>query len=172
MASNEDYSSPSVSVASAVIGRPRRKTHAARRKVIIEQILCECGQCCNWATPEENSCCQEKVPVVNTIEEYNDGYGQIKCITEHPGFNSQCLDIWVLQQTYLQNYRKKYNEEADQISDKYRYTAYRQLVRWCWQIVGKNNRMPLPSCAYKVIRETFPSDHEPVGFKYPELTHK
>lgn len=36
-----------------------------------------------------------------------------------------------------------------------RYTAYRQLVRWCWGYLGRNVRVPLPACAVTKIRHTF-----------------
>lgn len=51
---------------------------------------------------------------------------------------------------------------------RYRHTAYRQLVYWCWGWLGRNNRVPLPACAVHKIRATFPSDTD-TGFKYPSL---
>ncbi|XP_074647486.1 uncharacterized protein LOC141903288 [Tubulanus polymorphus] len=54
---------------------------------------CDC-QCCEiMETPEENACCNEKGPILARIE---------KCITCHPGFRSNCLDIWVLETVYYQ----------------------------------------------------------------------
>ena len=51
---------------------------------------------------------------------------------------------------------------------KYRYTAYRQLVRWCYRYLGKQIRVVLPSCAVNRIRAEFTSDiyH---GFRLPTL---
>lgn len=48
-----------------------------------------------------------------------------------------------------------------------RYTAYRQLARWCWGFLGKNVWVPLPSCAVAKIREIFSSEQYQ-GFKEPE----
>ena len=53
---------------------------------------------------------------------------------------------------------------------KYRYTAYRQLVRWCWGFLGKYHRVPLPACAVARIRKEFPQDDARyTGFSYPNL---
>ena len=50
-------------------------------------------------------------------------------------------------------------------SRKYRYTAYRQLVRWKWGIFGRHIRIPLPSYGVNLIRNTFESeDGEHCGF--------
>ena len=38
---------------------------------------------------------------------------------------------------------------------RYRYTGYRQLVRWCWGRLGKKIRVPLPSCCMKKIQGTY-----------------
>ena len=53
---------------------------------------------------------------------------------------------------------------------KYRYTAYRQFVRWCWGVLGPKIRVPLPACAVTEIRKIYP---EPggryQGFQWPNL---
>ena len=38
-----------------------------------------------------------------------------------------------------------------------RYTAYRQLVRWCWHFLGKEVRVVIPSCGVVMIRTAFPN---------------
>ena len=53
---------------------------------------------------------------------------------------------------------------------KFRYTAYRQLVRWCWGFLGRHHRVPLPACAVARIRKEFPEDDGLyTGFAYPIL---
>lgn len=54
---------------------------------------------------------------------------------------------------------------------KFRYIAYRQLVRWCWGYLGKHVRVALPSCAVNKIRNTFPADFGSsyTGLKPPSL---
>ncbi len=57
------------------------------------------------STSEECVCCKEIANVVDKVNELNDS--SVGCITEHPGFNSVCLDVWVLQTAYFQ-YRQQY----------------------------------------------------------------
>lgn len=49
---------------------------------------------------------------------------------------------------------------------RYRYTAYRQFVRWIWVWLGRRNRKVLPSCVVNEIRNAFPSERY-AGFRYP-----
>ena len=51
---------------------------------------------------------------------------------------------------------------------QYRYTAYRQFVRWCWGFLGRHVRVVLPACVVHEIRRSFPAA-EYAGFRYPEL---
>ena len=98
----------------------------------------------------------------------------IHCIIDHKGFQSVCLDVWVLQTAY-HNYRQKYGDAEDKsvttstFCRRYRFMAYRQLTGWCWGWLGKNVRVVLPSCAVSKIREIFPSSAY-AGFKYPQLS--
>ena len=39
---------------------------------------------------------------------------------------------------------------------RYRYIAYRQFVRWIFGVLGKNIRVPIPSCVVTAIRVKFP----------------
>ena len=51
-----------------------------------------------------------------------------------------------------------------------RYTGYRHYVRWIYGYLGKDVRIPLPSCVVKAIKDKFPSNiDQHVGFKYPQL---
>ncbi|XP_064631011.1 uncharacterized protein LOC135489543 [Lineus longissimus] len=103
---------------------------------------CECKNCLNSTVPEENACCREKVPVNNVVDEYAADFEEIDCITDHPAFRSNCLDVWSLQLAY-RLYHKK--EVPGTMNQKYRYVAYRQMVRWVWKILGEGNRVPLPA---------------------------
>lgn len=122
---------------------------------------------------KECLCCREISAIVNKLSETEDTDSQIICITEHPGFASVCLNIWVLQAAYSQ-YRQQYGNYNAPLHElvqcllfkhlykiwhcrKYRYTAYRQLVRWCWGWLGRQVRVVLPACAVNLIRTTFPS---------------
>lgn len=57
---------------------------------------------------EESSCCQEAQAIMNCIAEYEAETDQdLRCITQHPGFRTVCLDQYVLQTAYLQ-YRQQF----------------------------------------------------------------
>ena len=109
---------------------------------------------------EENICCQEVDVLKNknieavAVEQLE---ATPQCIVLHPGFQAVCLNIWVLQTAWLQ-YKQQYGTSAYEGEDhkKNRHTAYRQLVRWCWGTLGKEIRVPLPSCAVNCIRAHFP----------------
>jgi len=51
---------------------------------------------------------------------------------------------------------------------KYRYTAYRQLIRWCYGYLGRQIRVVIPACAVHKIRDTFNSNQYH-GFQLPIL---
>ena len=52
---------------------------------------------------------------------------------------------------------------------RYRYTSYRQFVRWIWGYLGKKVRVVLPSCAVNTMREKFPSENGlNTGFNPPD----
>ncbi|XP_078686122.1 uncharacterized protein LOC144918895 [Branchiostoma floridae x Branchiostoma belcheri] len=125
---------------------------------------CRCDNCRIMATTTECVCCQEHEQIRNTMEGVSPAP---KCITMHPGFSSVCLDIWALQCAYYQ-YRQEYGPSQDPTHERYRYIAYRQLVRWCWGWLGREVRVVLPACAVTKIRDTFPSAQY-TGFQYPPL---
>ena len=54
---------------------------------------------------------------------------------------------------------------------KFRYIAFRQLVRWFWGYLGKHVRVALPSCAVNKIRSTFLAEFGTsyTGLKPPSL---
>nr|XP_034322605.1 uncharacterized protein LOC117688588 [Crassostrea gigas] len=101
-------------------------------------------------TAKESICCQE----VQQIDAKRGSIHQLTCITRHPGFGPVCLDEYVLKTAYYQ-YRSQYGELRTTTEERNRYTAYRQLVRWCWGYLGRNVRVPLPACAVTKIRHTF-----------------
>ena len=115
-------------------------------------------------TVDESISYKEIEQVVHKITEED---FPVSCITEHPGFNPVCLNIHVLQAAYFAC--KQIHGVLDKpTEEKYRYTAYRQFVRWCWEYIGKNIRVPLPSCVTAVNRQKFNSPYF-VGFKHPQI---
>eukprot|EP00105_Crassostrea_gigas_P005802 XP_011419520.1 PREDICTED: uncharacterized protein LOC105322480 [Crassostrea gigas] len=114
-------------------------------------------------TALESRYCTEVQRISEKIKSYSN---DLTCISRHPGFQTVCLDVYVLETAYYQ-YRSQYGDLQNCINERNRYTAYRQLARWCWGFLGKNVRVPLPSCAVAKIRETFSSEQYQ-GFKEPE----
>ncbi|XP_071479040.1 uncharacterized protein [Diadema antillarum] len=126
---------------------------------------CSCsGQCQAMPTLRESVCCKEVARVVETMDDVtNELDGEetdpLDCITAHPGFSPVCLNRWVLKTAYHQ-YRQQYGDQERvdaSINQRNRHVAYRQMVRWIWGYLGKDIRVPLPSCAVVQIREAFPS---------------
>ncbi|XP_068684488.1 uncharacterized protein [Montipora foliosa] len=139
---------------------------------------CLCGNCHKMWREEENICCRE----IEEIQRKNLEAVEIEhlgappdCIVQHPGFQAVCLNHWVLQAAWLQ-YKQQYGTSAYEGPDhkKSRHVAYRQLVRWCWGVLGKEIRVPLPSCAVNCIRAHFQeprrSEDDMVfsGFRYAD----
>jgi len=56
---------------------------------------CECAHCSIMNSREECICCKEIDVILDKVTELNNP--SITCITQHPGFSSVCLNVWVLQ---------------------------------------------------------------------------
>ena len=97
------------------------------------ECLC-CYECTQTATKLE-----ENISLINNSE-------IVACITDHPGFQSVCLDQWVLQTawlTYKQHYENIYSGPQHK---KYRHIAYRQYLRCVHGYVEKKNiRVVIPA---------------------------
>ena len=70
----------------------------------------------------------------------------------------------------VQQYQQSYNGPEHKLN---RHIAYRQLIRWCWGILGEEIRVALPSCAVCSIRARFPppgldEDYIFEGFHFPD----
>ena len=89
-------------------------------------------------------------------------------------FQNLCLNIWVLRLTWS-HFRQHYGAKAFEGPEhkKNRHVAYRTFVRWSWDILGKEIRVPLPSCVVSCIRAHFPppgleEDLVYEGFKFAD----
>ena len=54
---------------------------------------------------------------------------------------------------------------------RYKYVAYGQFVRWIFGVLGKNIRVPLPSCVVDCVRKRFPlekNNEEFEGFRWAD----
>ena len=109
----------------------------------------------------ENRCCLEYEDLCQVMESLEmDG----QCVINHPGFEVNCLNEWVLLTAYL-GYAKK--TVVGDPPEKFRYCSYRQFSRLFRGRMGKEIRKPLPACAYNSIRTLFISENIK-GFEFSE----
>ena len=126
---------------------------------------CKCNSCTNMDSHRERVCCREVQQSIDRLCEAVTHYNHVMpfdCITQHPGFQLNCLRWEVLDNAWLA-YKQQYGVQAyehESAHKRYRHIAYRQLARFLFGIVGRENRYALPSCAVKLIRQTFPSPNE------------
>ena len=94
---------------------------------------------------EECVCCHDIEQVANKnqeVMEYTKPTLPCDCITDTPGFHTVCFDRWVLQAAWL-DFKQQYGSTAYEGPEHKisRDCAYRQLVRWCCGVVGKEIRV-------------------------------
>ena len=75
--------------------------------VLHKFIRCKCGTCRPMPTTDESVCCMDKEQVWQKVVEQRPE-SHMKCVTEHPGPQSTCLDVWVLETAYYA-YRQQYS---------------------------------------------------------------
>ena len=97
---------------------------------------------------EESVCCQE-IPACASINQESaeiEGIAIPECLTDNPVFQNLCLNISVLHLTWS-HFRQHHGAKAFEGPEhkKNQHVAYRTFVRWCWDILGKEIRIPLPS---------------------------
>uniref|UniRef100_A0A8C9Y7P0 P2X purinoreceptor 7 intracellular domain-containing protein n=1 Tax=Sander lucioperca TaxID=283035 RepID=A0A8C9Y7P0_SANLU len=121
-------------------GQIRGRNNGQRRKV---ELWCQQNQ---WRIG------QGLVPVTD-----------ITCLTLHSGFDACCLNPFSLQVAYL-NFRQEYGLSKSTLhpyhySRQFRYTAYRQVVRWAYGFLGREIRKVIPACVVAAIRRGFQCPH-------------
>ncbi|XP_060589285.1 uncharacterized protein LOC132744554 [Ruditapes philippinarum] len=90
---------------------------------------CECENCRALDNDRESICCNEIDSVKLKIEQYKEEMAtDLSCITRYPGFQSVCLDRYVLETAYYQ-YRQQYVKVEHTNNKRQRYVAYRQFAR-------------------------------------------
>ncbi|KAL2098396.1 hypothetical protein ACEWY4_007603 [Coilia grayii] len=112
----------------------------------VEQVSwCLCAQCEPMPSAIERVCCRE-IDQYRALLEKLDLPEDITCLTRHHGFSSVCLDR------------------------QYRYTGYRQVVRWAFGTLGRQIRKPIPACVVAAIRKQYPEEGGTYkGFEWPDL---
>ena len=115
---------------------------------------CKCGLCIIMPTPAENKCCTRSVRA---------------CITTNPLFQQIVLDGNIL------DVQMRYREDMlatdhPRNNENFRHAAYRQFVLWQHGRLGQGNRVVVPSCCVKAIRNRYPSPNGVyVGFRPTRL---
>ena len=125
---------------------------------------CTCNHCQLVDRKEESICCHE-IAVVMAMNEESSKIENIvtpDCTTDNPVFQNICLNYWVLRLAWNE-YRFHYGSRAYDGPEhkRQRHVAYRQFVRWCWNVLGKDIQVPLPSCAVSCIRAHYPPGADP-----------
>ncbi|XP_075741527.1 uncharacterized protein LOC142791126 [Rhipicephalus microplus] len=100
---------------------------------------CTCGRCRPMGNEQESVCCREVPKVAAHVPK---GVAYYALMEDRPSL-----------------------VDAPDIHT-YRYTAYRQFLRWIWVWLGRRNRKVLPSSVVSEMRNAFPSEWY-AGFKYP-----
>ncbi|XP_071944231.1 uncharacterized protein [Antedon mediterranea] len=131
---------------------------------LINMDWCKCQRCSHMASFDECLCCTEIIAIRETLERDQEVTGPVTCITEHPGFDPVCLNVWTLQLSIGRGRRHRNKS----INEKYRHASYKNFVRWTHGYLGRGNRTILPACVVKTIRNHFQSETY-VGFKYPNI---
>lgn len=135
---------------------------------------CQCGNCSQELLKNisECYCCQELDGCVESMASdlVREGLPQgqnLSCITDHPGFKPVVLDKWSLRMAIsrFNTKEKKTYKQTGSEERLMRAVAYRQFTRLVYGFLGKK-RIPLPACAYTIIRRTYPlQDYEEItGF--------
>ncbi|XP_073485042.1 uncharacterized protein [Aquarana catesbeiana] len=122
---------------------------------------CFCAQCRPMPTSEESKCCQGLEEVQPFLE-----HG-LTCVTQHEEFVERCLTkrILVYQiQMESANVHKDYIRDANRCLRRGAYKSYTNMVHG---FLGKNRRIPIPSCVVWAIRNKYPDPNEEyIGFKW------
>ncbi len=94
---------------------------------------CECTFCLSQPNPYNSFCCQENMKMFAKLHSCQGA--SLTCITEHPGFKVNCLNIHVLEKDY-HRFKKDYGPEPN-LNRRFRYVAYRNLILWIYGLVGE-----------------------------------
>ncbi|KAK3088759.1 hypothetical protein FSP39_023418 [Pinctada imbricata] len=127
-------------------------------------LRCSCGYCTSMPSATECKRCRS-IPMEDSKIQTSDV--DIQCITDHEGFQANCLNRHVIEVSYMYyEFVQDNGLPEEPVHELYRYIAYRRFARWIWSILGKRNRRVLPACVVTQIRSNF-SSQEYCGFQYP-----
>lgn len=102
---------------------------------------CKCQLCTPMPTEVENKCCSRGVAV---------------CVSMSEAFRDICLNAHVLG-VHMRVREDELALEEDRTNANYRHYAYRSYIYWKFGRIGRGNRIVIPACLVRRIRERFPS---------------
>lgn len=111
---------------------------------------CPCKMCSPMQSEAERKCCKDSCEIPDSK------FDKHQCITESDGFREVCLLKNVLEAA-LGAWHIFKGEKSDLSNKSYRFIAYKQYIYWIHGRLGRNIRIPIPSCAVNKIRKTFPA---------------
>ncbi|XP_041481000.1 uncharacterized protein LOC121428454 [Lytechinus variegatus] len=141
--------------------RPRGNLDHTRLDPNSTDIWCRCGGFCRVLpsfSVGDCICCRE-IEEVRFEADFHDDLHVGLCITQVPSFDAAILDpvsLFIAWQHFTERWRRQARSFAARNNEKYRYVAYRQFVRWCWGILGKDIRVQLPACVQSRIKTAYP----------------
>ncbi|XP_068681367.1 uncharacterized protein [Montipora foliosa] len=116
------------------------------------------------ATPTNGCICGNRTPMQTgrvCCPEHSNSWDKIppamSYITDNESFTTVCTNP--ATETAFNQYLENEGPIDDEpLNETYRYVAYRQYTYWIHKKLGRKMRIPIPSCAVKKIRESFPSE--------------
>lgn len=124
---------------------------------LLNNDWCLCGGHCHVEpsfTAEDCICCRE-IPEVSSEA---DDLGS-QCLTTIDAFEAAILNpitLYIGWMEYTERWRQASKAFGAQNNEKYRYVAYRKVVRWCWGFLGRDIRVQLPACIHSKIMRAYP----------------
>ncbi|KAL2096842.1 hypothetical protein ACEWY4_006049 [Coilia grayii] len=128
---------------------------------------CSCGHCEPMPTAAESMCCREVDAYWALVQQLLPPR-DVPCLTPYPPFTLAV--VGPLQVAYLA-FRQEHGPLQASRAEQFRYTAYRQIVRWANGIIGREIRKAIPACVVAAIRRQYSEEgHAYQGFQCPNLS--
>ncbi|XP_041422905.1 uncharacterized protein LOC108719565 isoform X2 [Xenopus laevis] len=112
---------------------------------------CKCGNCVPIDTQTENLCCASVEKIRDLIP------CGTRCITAHSTFLRQVVDYDRIDTGFkIINHKMKRLPKHRAYMRCLRKTAFRSFLVWMYGYLGTEENKPIPACAIRRIRKTFP----------------
>lgn len=140
---------------------------------------CTCTKCFPpkfVSGPDDLTCCQSSDAALKVCMESEQlaGSGTYSCITLHPAFFYLCLyrthleGIHHVHHIVREGQAPRPRRHANLGPEELRYTAYKEYTAWIHGRLGYRNRVEIPQCVTKGIKENYPDPDEQFrGFRPP-----